>query len=115
MGRLIDTMTEVELSSKVLELCSFHNISDWVHIDDLKQGLEALFASAPHWSENLDPLDNQTWVLCFVSNVSASCTWHTCWICKVNSDGSYSPSTASNDWLYATPIDLDLRYKEGDK
>ena len=104
MNRLIDTMTEVELNRRVLEIYVGSP-------GNFRQELEKLFAPVPHWSDNLDAEDNQTWVLCFVSNASARYTWHTCWICKVNSDGSYRPSTAKTDWLYATPIDLNLRYK----
>ena len=108
MSRVIDTMTEVELSSKVEKLY-------FGSINNLRQELEKLFAPAPHWSDNLDPDDNQTWVLCFVSNASASCTWNTCWIYKVNSDGSYAPSTYEKGFLYATPVDLNLRYGNGEE
>ena len=81
---------------------------------EMRQELEALFAPLPCWSDNLEEEDNQTWVLCFVSNASASCTWHTCWIYKVNSDGSYrSYSSDKKGFLYATPIDLNLRYGNG--
>lgn len=46
MTRLIDMMTEVELSSKVLELFSGSPCLEkgWKRTSDLKQGLEALFA-----------------------------------------------------------------------
>ena len=112
MNRLIDTMGYDELGTFIDYLASASALADLNELE-IRGELEKLFAPLPHWSDSLDPEDKQTWVLCFVSNVSASCTWHTCWICKVNSDGSYSPSTASNDWLYATPIDLNLRYGNG--
>ena len=114
MTRLIDTMTDVGIYNTVCAVLG-RGYRDYEDAVMLRQELEALFAPVPHWSDTLDPQDDQTWVLCFVSNASASCTWHTCWICKVNSDGSYSPSTDKMDFLYATPVDLNLRYKRGDQ
>ena len=109
MNRLIDTMTDAAIDEYISYLSYVNQ-----RLDSPRQKLEKLFAPAPHWSDNLDAEDNQTWVLCFVSNASASCTWHTCWICKVNSDGSYGSSTNKMDFLYATPIDLSLRYTKGE-
>ena len=116
MNRLIDTMTEAELRSKVLEICSGSNISDWVHIDALKQELEKLFAPAPHWSDNLEEGDSQTWVLCFVSDDSTKDTRDARWITsKVYKRGSTLKDSTYEPWKYATPIDLDLRYNRGDE
>ena len=113
MSRLIDTMTEVELSSKVLGLLTGSTCLEkgWKRTNDLKQGLEALFAPVPHWSDNLDASDSSTWVLCWVSDKSASSTCQAKWVYKVNSDGSYGALYHK----YATPVDLNLRYQEGDE
>jgi len=111
MNRLIDTMTEAELSSKVLELCSGSNISDWVHIDALKQALEALFAPVPHWSDNLGSQDDQSWVFCFVSDHYPEDTRQAKWIARVNCAGYRDRHNLA--WKYATPIDLNVRFKEG--
>tara|TARA_R110000787_G_scaffold164052_2_gene277154 strand:+ start:1004 stop:1345 length:342 start_codon:yes stop_codon:yes gene_type:complete len=112
MNRLIDMMTDVELSSKVLELFSGSPCLEkgWKRTSDLKQGLEALFKPAPNWSDNLEVSDSSTWVLCWVSDKSASSTSQAKWIHKVNSDGSYGALYHK----YATPVDLNLRYKRGD-
>ena len=112
MNRLIDTMDFDDLGTFIDYLASAEADLDE---PEIRQELEKLFAPEPHWSDNLEPEDDQTWVLCFVSNASASCTWHTCWIYKVNSDGSYAPSTYENGFLYATPVDLGLRYGNGEE
>ena len=104
MSRVIDTMTEVELSSKVEKLY-------FGSINNLRQELEKLFKPVPHWSDNLDASDSSTWVLCWVSDKSASSTCQAKWIYKVNSDGSYGALYHK----YATPVDLNLRYKEGEE
>ena len=104
MSRVIDTMTEVELSSKVEKLY-------FGSINNLRQELEKLFKPVPHWSDNLDASDPSTWVLCWVSDKSASSTCQAKWIYKVNSDGSYGALYHK----YATPVDLNLRYKEGEE
>ena len=113
MNRLIDTMTGAEVRGRLSPFfdgtCCYEDLDGW-----LTDELENLFAEEPHWSDNLDAEDNQTWVLCFVSNASESCTWHTCWIYKVNSDGSYGPSNYEKGFLYATPVDLNLRYNSGE-
>ena len=115
MNRLIDMMTDVELSSKVLELFSGSPCLEkgWKRTSDLKQGLEALFAPIPCWSDNLDPEDKQTWVLCFVSDDSAKDTRHVEWVSHV--EDHRSVTIQYDNWKYATPVDLDLRYTKGDE
>tara|TARA_R110002074_G_scaffold58207_1_gene142801 strand:- start:197 stop:532 length:336 start_codon:yes stop_codon:yes gene_type:complete len=108
MSRLIDTMTEVELRSKVDKLY-------FGSINNLRGELEKLFAPAPHWSDSLEEEDNQTWVLCFVSDESAKDTRDARWITsKVYKSGSTLKDSTYEPWEYATPIDLDLRYNSGD-
>jgi len=110
MTRLIDMMTEVELSSKVLELFSGSPCLEkgWKRTSDLKQGLEALFAPVTHWSDNLDPQDDQTWVFCFVSDGSPEDTRYAEWIAEVLDDGYRDPEGLV--WTHATPVGLNLRY-----
>tara|TARA_R110002074_G_scaffold14527_1_gene49957 strand:- start:310 stop:636 length:327 start_codon:yes stop_codon:yes gene_type:complete len=75
---------------------------------EIRGELEKLFAPVPCWSDNLDPLDNQTWVLCFVSDDSAKETRHVEWVSHV--DDHRSVTIQYDSWKYATPVDLDLRY-----
>ena len=106
MNRLIDTMTEVEL------ICKLQLLEAAGSLCNLKQELEALFAPIPCWSDNLDPLDKQTWVLCFVSADSAKDTRHVEWVSHV--DDHRSVTIQYDSWKYATPVDLDLRYTKGE-
>ena len=110
MNRLIDTMTPIEVHSRLSPF-----FSDTFFYEDapilLAQELEKLFAPAPHWSDSLDVSDSSTWVLCWVSDKSAISTSQAKWIYKVNSDGSYGALYHK----YATPVDLNLRYKEGEE
>ena len=109
MTRLIDTMDAHALETWVYDTLVINMSLD----DDLdiRQELENLFKPVPHWSDNLDVSDPSTWVLCWVSDRSASSTSQAKWIYKVNSDGSYGALYHK----YATPIDLNLRYKEGEE
>ena len=107
MNRLIDTMTEAELSSKVQLLEAAGSLCN------LKQELERLFAEEPHWSDNLDPKDDQSWVFCFVSDESPEETSMATWIARVTCDGYRSSGGCA--WKYATPVNLNVRFKEGDK
>ena len=134
MNRLIDTMTDVEIRRKLSPLFSdtfFYENDATLLTEELKNlfkedeateaykrlgwssevkaELENLFKPVPHWSDNLDVSDPSTWVLCWVSDRSASSTSQAKWIYKVNSDGSYGALYHK----YATPIDLNLRYEEG--
>ena len=65
----------------------------------------------PYWSDNLDPKDDQTWVLCFVSDHSPEETsLGAKWINRVSKGGYIGHG---REWKYATPVDLNLRFKEG--
>ena len=108
MNRLIDTMTEVELSRRVLELYSGS-------LNNVRQDLEALFAPIPCWSDNLEEEDNQTWVLCFVSDDSAKDTRDARWITsKVFGEVGPVQDSTYEVWKYTTPVDLNLRYTKGE-
>ena len=107
MTRLIDTLTEVELSSKVMRLYSGS-------LCNLRQGLEALFAKEPHWSAGLDPKDDQSWVLCYLSDDSPVDRRRCAWVMRHN--GSvYMTSRLNGCWKYATPVDLNVRFRKGDE
>ena len=106
MTRLIDTMTNEKAHDLVEYLADVN-----VRVVEAIDVLENLFKPAPHWTDNLDVIDSSTWVLCWVSDKSASSTCQASWIYEVNSDGSYGALYHK----YATPIDLNLRYKEGEE
>ena len=112
MTRSIDTLTDLEITNLVEYLADVN-----VRVVEALDALENLFKPVPHWSDDLDSLDNQTWVLCWVSDKSASSTCQAKWIYKVNDDGSYGALYHRDKDLgavyqYATPVDLNLRYKE---
>ena len=73
--------------------------------------LEKLFAPAPHWSDNLGSQDDQSWVFCFVSDHYPEDTRQAKWIARVNCAGYRDRHNLA--WKYATPIDLNVRFKEG--
>ena len=106
MSRWIDTLTDLDITNLVEHLADVN-----VSVEEVKQELEKLFAPAPHWSDNLDPLDNQTWVLCWLSEDTPKETRHVDWVSHVN-DHRYASSFIN--WKYATPVDLDLRYTKGE-
>ena len=105
MTRVIDTMDDYHLDEFMYATFGV----DHGHTA-IRQQLERLFAE-PKWSDNLDPKDNQTWVLCFVNDHSPEETWLSAWVTNVFEDGYVVPCR-SDRWKYATPIDLNLRYKE---
>ena len=105
MNRWIDTLTDLDITNLVEHLADVN-----VSVEEVKQELEKLFVPVPHWSDNLDVYDSSTWVLCWVSDKSASATSQAKWVYKVNSDGSYG----GNWHKYATPVDLNLRYNNGE-
>ena len=117
MSRLIDTMDYDELSKFIDYVASSET---YLRELDIRGELEKLFAPVPHWSDNLDVSDSSTWVLCWVSDKSASSTCQAKWIYKVNDDGSYGALYHRDKDLgvvyqYATPVDLNLRYNRGDE
>ena len=114
MTRLIDTMTDVEIHRKLSPLFS----DTFFYEDDatlLTEELENLFKPVPHWTDNLDVSDSSTWVLCWVSDKSASSTCHARWITsKVFGEVGPVQDSTYEVWKYTTPVDLNLRYTKGE-
>ena len=105
MNRLIDTMTDAAIDEYISYLSYVNQ-----RLDSPRQKLEKLFAPEPHWSDSLDAEDNQTWVLCFVSEDTPKETRHVGWVSHVHHQG-YAVNSFS--WKYATPVDLNVRYTKG--
>ena len=110
-SRLIDTLTREEVHSR---LSPFFSDTIFVHhaAPRLSEDLERLFAKAPHWSDNLESEDPSTWMLCFVSDHSSKATRQAKWIHRVSGGGYIGGGC---EWKYATPIDLNLRFWEGEE
>ena len=113
MTRLIDTMTGAEVRGRLSPFfdgtCCYEDLDAW-----LTEELENLFAEEPHWSDGLDPDDDQTWVLCYLSDGSPEDTRHVDWVTQ--KDQVYYQKNHGLylfEWKYATPVDLNIRYKEG--
>mgnify|MGYP006083791553 FL=1 len=108
MSRLIDTMDKSAIQGflGVLSRSGFN-------ARELERELGALFANEPHWGDNLDLEDDQTWVLCFVSDDSPEDTRYPRWVRKISKGGYIDYH--GNEWKYATPVDLSLRYTKGGK
>ena len=66
-----------------------------------------------YWSDSLSLADNQTWVLCFVSDDSPKERRYAEWISEVLDDGYRGPEGLA--WTHATPVDLNLRFWEGEE
>jgi len=119
MNRLIDTMTGAEVRGRLSPFfdgtCCYEDLDAW-----LTEELENLVAEEPHWSDNLDPQDDQTWVFCFVSDDSPKDMRYAEWISLLSIYGYRGPRGRSwkyatgRSWKYATPVDLNLRYGSGD-
>ena len=68
------------------------------------------------WKNKLDPEDNKTWVLCFVSDYSPTSRECALWVthCEI---GPYPFTTVPCGlyktclYKYATPVDLSIRYE----
>tara|TARA_R110002033_G_scaffold15382_1_gene43688 strand:+ start:906 stop:1247 length:342 start_codon:yes stop_codon:yes gene_type:complete len=109
MNRLIDTMTDAAIDEYISYLSYVNQ-----RLDSPRQKLEKLFAPAPHWSDNLGKEDNQTWEFCFVSDHYPADTRQAKWIARAaDLNGGYRDCVGVL-WKYATPIDLDLRYGNGE-
>ena len=108
MTRLIDTMGYDELSKFIDYVASIP--SSFLNELEVRRELETLFAPAPHWSDNLDGCDSSTWVFCFVSDDSPEDTRHPLWVRQLSKGGYMGHG---QDWKYATPVDLNVRYTEG--
>ena len=110
MNRWIDTLTDLDITNLVEHLADVN-----VSVEEVKQELEKLFVPVPNWSDNLDPNDNQTWVLCFVSDESPKETWDARWITsKVFGEVGPVQDSTYEVWKYTTPVDLNLRYTKGE-
>ena len=107
MTRWIDTLTDLDITNLVEHLADVN-----VSVEEVKQELEKLFKTVPHWTDNLDVSDSSTWVFCFVSDGSPEDTRYAEWIELVSTYGYRAPRGRS--WKYATPVDLDLRYGNGE-
>ena len=105
--RLIDTMTSVEVFTRLRSLLSDPGSFE---ISDLEDEIEKLFAEEPHWYAGLSLVDNQTWVFCFVSDDSPKERRYAEWISEVLDDGYRGPEGLA--WTHATPVDLNMRYKK---
>jgi len=114
MSRLIDTMDAYELNCYLDESLTAYLLCPDGLDAEARQQLERLFAKEPHWSDNLDPTDNQTWVLCYLSNDSAEETWHVEWVSGRPLYGEGYRDCVADDWKYATPVDLNVRYNKGE-
>ena len=110
MTRLIDTMTEKEVHERLSPFfdCQllFRGTAKLLTAD-----LEALFEPVQHWSDSLDPEDDQTWVMCFVWMRQPERRYAE-WISEVLDYGYRGPEGLA--WTYATPVDLNLRYNNGE-
>ena len=106
MTRLIDTMSKSEILGRLRYLGR-----SGFNARELERELGALFANEPHWGDNLDLEDDQTWVLCFVSDDSPEDTRCSRWVRKI-SKGGYIVFHG-HEWKYATPVDLNVRYTKG--
>jgi|TARA_R110000787_G_scaffold579_3_gene2073 hypothetical protein len=107
MTRLIDKM-DADILKEFLDSFNYYNLSD----AEVRQHLERLFAIELHWSAGLDPKDDQSWVFCFVSDKSPEDTSIAAWIAQANCVGYRCRH--NHAWKYAMPIDLNVRFKEGD-
>lgn len=108
MKRLIDDMTAEEIERYYM-----------ISIMGLSDCLKELCKPINDWYENLDSEDNQTWVLCYVSYDNPYECDDAVWIGKYKKDDVY-PFGLAGSWKkqffrYATPVDLNIRYKENQK
>tara|TARA_R110000851_G_scaffold11492_2_gene40283 strand:+ start:1517 stop:1849 length:333 start_codon:yes stop_codon:yes gene_type:complete len=71
-----------------------------------------LYAPIAEWYDKLNPYDTDTWVPCFVSNNDSRSREAMAWV--VDYDRKFpSPFNTGGGsyYLYATPVDLNIRYK----
>tara|TARA_R110000744_G_scaffold298610_1_gene408200 strand:+ start:161 stop:502 length:342 start_codon:yes stop_codon:yes gene_type:complete len=112
MTRLIDTMTGAEVRGRLSPFfdgtCCYEDLDAW-----LTEELENLFAEEPQWFDKLDPTDDQSWVLCYLSDDSPEDRRRCAWVMRHNGC-VYMTSRLNGCWKYATPVDLNVRFRKGD-
>ena len=112
MNRLIDTMSADQLSAYLDDVGTAQDWLPYKSDAEVRQKLERLFAKEPQWFDKLDPADNQTWVLCYLSDDSPEDTCHVDWVTR--KDYFYYQYEYRLKWKYATPVDLNVRFKKGE-
>jgi hypothetical protein len=70
-----------------------------------------LYAPIPEWYEKLDHDDDQTWVLCFISDVSSKSRDNVRWVMRYYGGRLAFGCLGGGVFLYATPVDLSIRYE----
>ena len=73
--------------------------------------IEELYAPIPEWYENLDHDDDQTWVLCFISDVSSKSRDNVRWVMRYYGGRLAFGCLGGGVFIYATPVDLSIRYE----
>ena len=73
--------------------------------------IEELYAPIPDWKDRLDPADNKTWVLCFVSDYSSTARECVAWVAHFEPDDCPFTSGFGRKYKYATPVDLSIKYE----
>tara|TARA_R110000822_G_C15007487_1_gene461545 strand:+ start:53 stop:397 length:345 start_codon:yes stop_codon:yes gene_type:complete len=111
MVRLID-----DKEATVARLCELYGRNAFGE-DRFNQCIEDLYATIPEWHDKLDPDDEETWVLCFVSDGSPEDRDEIVWIYSHDPESGYPFNVATTRgrgqecYEYATPVDLNIRYK----
>ena len=112
MKRLIDDMSATVARLYRLKGERGFREGDLVGFEhDVDACIEELYAPMPEWKDKLDPDDPDTWVLCFVSDYSATSRECAVWVthCEI---GPYPFTTVPCGlYKYATPVDLNIRYE----
>ena len=93
--RLIDTMSALEIHNQIV-----------TYPDSLLDTLKRLCLGIPFWQQNLNEMDKETWVLCFVSDSDRTCRNKACWIVRYVSGARTYPFVCSDKMLYkyAEPV-----------
>tara|TARA_R110000851_G_scaffold11492_2_gene40280 strand:+ start:879 stop:1199 length:321 start_codon:yes stop_codon:yes gene_type:complete len=73
--------------------------------------IEELYAPIAEWYDKLDPEDNKTWVLCFVSDSSPTSREYAEWVASCVSGPYPFICGFGHEYKYATPVDLSIRYE----
>lgn len=84
--------------------------------------IEKLYAPLPEWYETIDIHNDQTWILCYVSRSDSTRRDSIVWVCGVLGQqacpfqiATEHPDRQENTYMYATPVDLNLRYKREER